>query len=237
MTKGRITAMAARRNISNLLALAVLALLAEGPTHPYEMDFVMRARGLTESFRLTRGSLYTVVEALHRDGLIVPRETQREGRRPERTVYALTDAGRAKFDGWLRELLRTPAKEYPRFVAGLTLLGHIPPAEAITLFQERAGRLERTIEETQMHVDGARERLFVPRLFLIEAEFALDQWRAELRWVRKTIDEIEDGTLAWPAFAPSGETPAGGAPESEPAATDAAAADHERTEKGGESVE
>src|SRR5437868_3078621 len=106
--------MATQRTISNPLALAVLALLAEGPTHPYEMDFVMRARGLTESFRLTRSSLYTVVEALHRDGLIVPQETQREGRRPERTVYALTEAGRAKLDGWLRALLRKPAKEYPQ---------------------------------------------------------------------------------------------------------------------------
>src|SRR5437868_15080675 len=115
------------RNISNPLALAVLALLAESPTHPYEMDFLMRARGLTESIKLNRGSLYTVVDALQRDGLIVPQETQREGRRPERTVYAITEVGRAKLNGWIRDLVRKPAKEYPQFVAGLTFLGHIPP--------------------------------------------------------------------------------------------------------------
>lgn len=196
-----MTAMATRRNISNPLALAVLALLAESAMHPYEMDFLMRARGLTESIKLNRGSLYTVVEALQRDGLIVPQETQREGRRPERTVYAISQAGRARFGGWLRELLRKPAKEYPQFVAGLTFLGHILPDEAITLFKERAEQLDLEIEEMQMHVNSARERLGVPRLFLIEAEFTLDQWRAELRWVCKTIDEIKDGTLAWPTYA------------------------------------
>jgi DNA-binding PadR family transcriptional regulator len=210
--------MATRRNISNPIALAVLALLAEGPTHPYEMDFLMRARGLTESIKLNRGSLYTVVEALQRDGLIVPQETQREGRRPERTVYAITDAGRAKFDGWLRELVRNPVKEYPQFIAGLTFLGHLGPDEAVTLFEERARRLDQSIEETQMHVDSARERLGVPRLFLIETEFALEQARSELRWVRKTIDEINDGTLAWPTSILIGERPAGDMLEPDPAA-------------------
>jgi DNA-binding PadR family transcriptional regulator len=210
--------MATRRNISNPIALAVLALLAEGPTHPYEMDFLMRARGLTESIKLNRGSLYTVVEALQRDGLIVPQETQREGRRPERTIYAITDAGRAKFDGWLRELVRNPVKEYPQFIAGLTFLGHLGPDEAVTLFEERARRLDQSIEETQMHVDSARERLGVPRLFLIETEFALEQARSELRWVRKTIDEINDGTLAWPTSILIGERPAGDMLEPDPAA-------------------
>lgn len=228
--------MATRRNISNPLALAVLALLAEGPIHPYEMDFVMRARGLTESIKLNRGSLYTVVESLQRDGLIEPRETQREGRRPERTVYAISEAGRARFDGWLRDLLRKPAKEYPQFVAGLTFLGYLPPDEVIALFLERAEHLERTIEETQMHVHSARERLAVPRLFLIEAEFALDQWRAELRWVRKTIDEIKDGRLAWPDYVLKGEASAGDTREPEPTAADAAEARNESGEEGGGSV-
>src|SRR6476469_2609586 len=107
--------MANKRHPSNLLALAVLALLAERPTHPYEMDFLMRTRGLEQSIKLNRGSLYTVVETLQRDGLIVPQETQREGRRPERTIYALTEAGRANFAGWHRALLSTPAAEYTQF--------------------------------------------------------------------------------------------------------------------------
>ena len=77
----------------SLLALAVLALLFERPMHPYEMAATMRERHKEESIKLRYGSLYTVVETLQRDGLIEPHETSRDGRRPERTVYTLTDAG------------------------------------------------------------------------------------------------------------------------------------------------
>ena len=88
-----------------------------------------------------------------------------------------------------------------------------------------------------MHVDSAKARMGVPRLFLIEAEFALEQARSELRWVRKTIDEINDGTLAWPDYVLQAQTPAGGALEPEPAATDATESRNGRGEKGGGSVE
>src|SRR5580698_9534278 len=108
-----------RRDITNPLALAVLALLFERPMHPYEIASLMRHRAIHDAIKLNYGSLYTVVDLLLRHGLIEPQSTAREGRRPERTVYRLTEPGRRRFDGWLRELLRTPAKEYTQFAAGL----------------------------------------------------------------------------------------------------------------------
>ena len=192
--------MVKKRSGSNLLALAVLALLAERPTHPYEMDFLMRTRGLEQSIKLNRGSLYTVVETLQRDGLIVPQETQREGRRPERTVYALTEAGRAKFAGWHRELMSKPATEYTQFAAALCFIAHFSPNETIALLEQRARSLDGEIEERRFRLGAVMERLSVPRLFLIEEEFALAQREAEVRWVRQIIQEITEGTLVWPAF-------------------------------------
>jgi DNA-binding PadR family transcriptional regulator len=192
--------MAKKRSGSNLLALAVLALLAERPTHPYEMDFLMRTRGLEQSIKLNRGSLYTVVETLQRDGLIVPQETQREGRRPERTVYALTEAGRAKFAGWHRELMSKPATEYTQFAAALCFIAHFSPTEAIALLEQRALSLDSEIEERQFRLDATQERLNVPRLFLLEEEFALSQRQAEVQWVRQIVREIAAGTLTWPVY-------------------------------------
>jgi DNA-binding PadR family transcriptional regulator len=188
------------RTPSNMLALAVLALLAESPMHPYEMDFLMRSRGLTEGIKLRRSSLYTVIASLERDGLISPVETQREGKRPERTVYAITDTGREKFRAWHRELLRAPAREYPQFMAGLTFLGHLRPEETITLLEERAGTLAQTVDDWQERLRAARDRMGVPRLYLIEAEYAVAMVAAELAWVRDTVAEIRAGTLEWPIY-------------------------------------
>src|SRR5919199_2688937 len=98
----------ARRRVSNPLALAVLSCLAERPMHPYEISTTLRERGKEQSIKLNYGSLYAVVEALQRHGLIEARETAREGKRPERTVYAITQAGLDEFEDWLAELLSTP---------------------------------------------------------------------------------------------------------------------------------
>jgi len=195
--------MASERKVSNPLALAVMALLYERSMHPYEMVSVMRERGKHESVRLRYSSLYSVVEALEREGLILPLETVREGRRPERTVYGLTEAGRVEFLSWLRELLREPVKEYTQFAAGLTFLPALPPGEATALLAERVRLLEEEVEEKRSLLDEVMEE-GLPRLFLIESEHELILREAELEWVRGLVREIQDGTLGglaqWESF-------------------------------------
>lgn len=194
--------MAKATRISNPLALTVLALLSERPMHPYEMPSLLKRRHKHESVKLNYGSLYTVVDLLERHGLIVPHETQREGRRPERTVYALTEAGREKLDSWLRSLVSTPVKEYPQFTAALSLIARIPKEETAGLLTERAGHLERTIAAARATLEAARGGGYgqpIPRVFLIEGEYELAQLEAELAWVRGLIADLESGALPWPA--------------------------------------
>jgi DNA-binding PadR family transcriptional regulator len=197
--------MASNRKVSNPLALAVMALLFERPMHPYEMVSTLRERGKHESIRFKYSSLYSVVEALQREGLILGLETQREGRRPERTVYGLTEAGRAEFLTWLRELLREPVKEYTQFAAGLSFIPALPPVEAITLLNEHVQLLEGEVEEMRSRLDTVMEQ-GLPRLFLIEAEHELVLKEAELGWVRELVREIQDRTLMgmpeWESFHP-----------------------------------
>ena len=196
--------MASKRKVSNPLALAVMALLFERPMHPYEMVSTMRERGKHESVRLRYSSLYSVVGALEREGLISPRETVREGRRPERTVYGITDAGCAEFLTWLRELLSEPVKEYTQFAAGLSFIAALPPDEAAGLLEERVRLLEEEIGEMRLGLEEAAERLGLPRLFLIESEHELVLREAELGWVRGLVGEIRAGTLGgiggWRSF-------------------------------------
>jgi DNA-binding PadR family transcriptional regulator len=186
---------ASKRKVSNPLALAVMALLYERPMHPYEMVTLMRERGKHETVRLRYSSLYSVVSALEREGLIVPRETVREGKRPERTIYGITDAGREEFLTWLRELLREPVKEYTQFAAGLSFLPGLPPEEAIALLEKRVGRLEVETGEMRSRLDYAREHYNLPRLFVVESEHELMLREAELEWVRGIIKDMEAGEL------------------------------------------
>jgi DNA-binding PadR family transcriptional regulator len=182
------------RATSNPLALAVLACLFERPMHPYEMAATMRERGKEHSIKLNYGSLYTVVDNLAKHGLIEAVEARREGRRPERTVYQLTEAGRLRLDSWMSELLATPVKEYPQFEAALSLLPVLHPDQVLALLRERTRALEKEITMERLML-GTAGKAGLPRLLLIEGEYHLALRETELAWVRDLADELEAGTL------------------------------------------
>ncbi len=188
----------ATRKISNTLALAVLGLLQERSMHPYEMAATLRERHKDSSFKVNSGTLYDTVEALVRHGWIDSVETAREGRRPERTVYAPTELGQGEFIRWIDELIRTPITEYPKFMAAVSYLGALGPDGAADALTERAGHLDKRIEQTKAVLADTVGSGAVPRLFMIEVECALHAWEAELIWTRKTITEIRENTLFWP---------------------------------------
>jgi len=182
------------RSRANPLALAVLACLYERPMHPYEVATTLRQRHKDDSVRLNFGSLYGVVESLERRGLIQAEETKRSGRLPERTVYAVTDAGLIEMHDWLTELIAKPTKEYPAFQAALSFLPALPPDDVVALLSERASRLESELAAAA----GARERvqkMGLPRLLWIEGQFAVALRQAELDFVRQLIRDIETGAL------------------------------------------
>jgi DNA-binding PadR family transcriptional regulator len=199
-----------RRTVSSLLALAVLAQLAEGPMHPYEIAATLRSRGKEHSIKLNYGSLYTVVDNLAKHGLIEAVEARREGRRPERTVYRLTEAGQAELDDWMTELLSAPVKEYPQFEAALSLLPALGPDEVLDSLRQRVSILEKTIDDERAQLTGLRTVL--PRLVLLETEYGLRMREAELDWVRGLVSELEDGSLPglaeWRNWHRTGDMPA-----------------------------
>ena len=181
-----------RSHPSNPLALAVLALLFERPMHPYEMGVILRQRHKEDSIKLRYGSLYTVIDLLLRRGFITARETGRDGRRPERTVYEITPAGRDELHAWMTDLIAEPVKEYPQFEAALCLLPVLPPEEALALLRRRLTRIEAKSAELKSQLDMlARQKL--PPLFVIESEYRLALMTAEQHFVAELIRRLESG--------------------------------------------
>ncbi|MEU6717348.1 PadR family transcriptional regulator [Nonomuraea sp. NPDC046802] len=194
--------MAKRRKVGNLMALAVLAALTERPMHPYEMASVLRAHGKDEDMKIKWGSLYSVVQSLARHELIEAVESRREGGRPERTVYRITQAGRQELRDWERELISTPERETFRFKAALSVLGVLVPDEAASLLQRRLELLDKQIADQRERLSEHLQQ--VPRLFLIEEEYELAMREAELAWVRDLLGELTSGSFpdlaAWRTF-------------------------------------
>jgi DNA-binding PadR family transcriptional regulator len=162
--------------------------------HPYEVAQTLRHRAKHESIKLNYGSLYNVVEGLEKRGFIRVTETVREGRRPERTIYEITETGSREFIDWLSALITTPVKEYLQFEAALSLLPALPPGEAAALLRERINELEHRLNFSKLTMDNMR-KAGLPRLFGVENEYVEALMQAEVDYVRNLIKEIEGGTL------------------------------------------
>jgi DNA-binding PadR family transcriptional regulator len=188
--------MASKRKVGNLLALAVMSYLSQQPMHPYELGRTLREHGDARSIKFNHGSLYMVVGQLAKAGYITALETSRAGQRPERTVYALTDAGRAEFSNWLRELVAEPQQEYPHFVAALSLIAALPPSEVVPLLRHRLDRLHQARAEIRSLIDTTLAR-GVPELFLVEEEYRLSLLTAETAFVEEFIGKITDPRAGW----------------------------------------
>jgi DNA-binding PadR family transcriptional regulator len=199
-----------RSSRANPLALAVLVTLYERPMHPYEVAQTLRQRAKHESVRLNYGSLYAVVEGLEKRGLIRATETVREGKRPERTIYEITDQGSVEMTDWMTELIGVPSKEYPKFMAGLSFLAALSPDDALTALRTRANTLEIHLAQTRATSRAAQDA-GLPRLFMVESEFEEAQIDAELHFVNGLIKDMASGDLEglamWKSFHTDGVIP------------------------------
>src|SRR5438309_610160 len=177
------------------LALTVLAMLAGGPLHPYAIQSRMKAWGKDQVVNVgNRANLYKMIERLRDAGLIAVRQTERDQRFPERTVYELTDAGWQTGQQWLTEMLSTPRNEFPEFPAALSFVFEIPPEEALAALERRVERLRESVAalDRELRSEGGP-----PRLFLLEAEYVRAVVAAELDWVSGVVDDLRAGRLTW----------------------------------------
>jgi DNA-binding PadR family transcriptional regulator len=193
-------------NGRNLWALTVLCLLREGPMHPYQMQRLVRQRHKDRLLDLHRGSLYNTIARLARAGLIEAAGTGRDGRRPERTVYRLTAAGRARVTAWLRDLLSTPAAEPSSFLAAVAFIARLTPAEAAEALAARAAALEAEIASQGNALDEAAVAGHpvlsaldpaIVRVLLLDGAYLHAMRQAELAWVSSLLTELRSGSLSW----------------------------------------
>jgi DNA-binding PadR family transcriptional regulator len=164
--------------------------------HPYRMQRLIKDRAKDKVINVQqRASLYQTISQLLRAGLIAFWEIARQEGFPERTVYRLTDEGHNTALSWLRDMLSTPAQEFPEFPAAVSLLPLLTPEDALNQMELREARLadQIAIIEKEIQTYGAS----LARLFLLEAEYMRIMLEAELKWVRSVIADLRGGQLTW----------------------------------------
>jgi hypothetical protein len=94
------------------------------------------------------------------------------------------------------------------FLGAISHVGVLGRSRALDALGERAERLGEQIADDRQRLEAVLAGGEVPRLFVIEAEYALHIAEAERAWVHGVVDQIRTGRLAWPSpTVPGGRSP------------------------------
>ena len=179
------------------LAMALLGILHLEPMHPYAIQRRIKEWGKDKVVNVTqRAGLYKTIGRLQEAGLVTVRETGRDQQYPERTVYEITDAGRATCATWLAEMIGEPRNEYPEFPAALSFLMLLGPEGARTELERRAKSVRAKLAEMDTDAKQAAA-MQLPRVVMLEDEYQRAVTEAELRWLDAVIADLAAGTLTW----------------------------------------
>ncbi len=179
------------------LAMALLGILHLEPMHPYAIQRRIKEWGKDKVVNVTqRAALYKTIGRLQEAGLVTVRETGRDQQYPERTVYEITDAGRAACANWLAEMIGEPRNEYPEFPAALSFLMLLGPEGARMELERRAKSVRAKLAEMDADAKQAAA-MQLPRVVMLEDEYQRAVTEAELRWLDAVIADLAAGTLTW----------------------------------------
>ncbi len=180
---------------SSPLALTVLGMLHMQPLHPYGIQRLIKQWGKDQVVNVgQRASLYRTIDRLHESGLVAVRETERDQQYPERTVYEITDAGRAVTREWLADMLAVPKPEFPEFPAALSHIMMVTPREALSLLERRETALTAIRQGLEAGMTAAGD---LPRVLMLESEYLLATATAQLGWIRSVITDLREERLSW----------------------------------------
>ena len=175
------------------LAVAVMALLRERPMHPYELHQLLQDRHLDEFIKTSAGSLYHTVDRLARDGFVEAVGTEREGNRPERTTYRVTERGQLAVRTWVRDRLARPQREYPAYTYALHEAHNLEPTEAVEALNERCAALAEDLARIEADLASRNPS----PVYRIGADRKVHLLRSELAWTRDLIGRIERKDFPW----------------------------------------
>lgn len=171
------------------LGISVLALLRARPMHGYDMFQTLVERHADQIVKVRPGSLYHVVDRLTEEKLIRRAATTRDGNRPERAVYEITDAGIESLQLRVGRLIAAPVHEFPQFAVALAEIDILEDNAAADAVDDRVGALEARTAE----IMALRDASVAPAGYLQAFDYLLAMMRAELTWLRSFVGSMRSG--------------------------------------------
>jgi DNA-binding PadR family transcriptional regulator len=176
---------------TRLLVLGVVR-EAGGPVHGYDVRRTLLSRGATSWANVAPGSIYNALKTLVREGFLENLGTDRQGARPERTCFRLTEAGEQEYTRLLKETLKEARLPNHPLLAGLAFLPDIPPTELADALRERAEALRTQAADTRTMAKDIRadDPNGIPPHVAESYDLVASLQEAEAEWSAALADRI-----------------------------------------------
>lgn len=172
--------------------LVILGLLRQRPLYGYEIKQVIEDH-MGDWTSIAFGSIYFALDKLADDGLIEKTSVEQEGKRPSRSVYQITDAGRDEFMRLLRENFQQIERQYFSIDICLFFVESLPIGEVKKYLHIRQTALQHALDHIQNHRTEQLALPYVPRLAAAIFDHTVIHTQAELTWVTDLLGKIERG--------------------------------------------
>lgn len=171
--------------------MVLLSLLAERPMHGYEANQELIRREVQDWAGISRPQVYYSLEKLAELQYVQATESEEPQAGPERRVFATTAKGRSALADALESEEWTVQRERPPFLTWIALSWQARPGVFEEQIQRRKRYLEQELFREEETLRAIRKEVghgFHEAVWMVS--LIIDQFRTELRWLRKLQREL-----------------------------------------------
>ncbi|AJY77561.1 PadR family transcriptional regulator [Paenibacillus beijingensis] len=175
------------------MKLIVLGMLHERDMHPYEISLVMKDRNMTHYTKLQIGSLYYAIDQMAKDGEIEVVEVIRSKNRPDKTVYRITDQGRAMFQQLLLGKFKEIEPIYHPMYGALSFAKYGDAEELAAILEQRIYEMRHQVNFYYTLYEDHRGTVPLGGLHLMIGLY--EHAKTELNWLQRLHADVKNNRL------------------------------------------
>jgi DNA-binding PadR family transcriptional regulator len=163
--------------------MGLLALLAEQPSHGYQLKAAFEAR-TGGVWSLNVGQVYTTLDRLGAEGLVEPMEIETaEGEGRDRRPWRITRDGKEALEAWFDEPAVEPVPAREEFLVKVLLAFGGSNAEALAIIDRQRVELYRLLQDARRAHPAPTGDATSDLAAVLMAEAVTSRREADLRWL------------------------------------------------------
>lgn len=173
--------------------LIILGLLMSGDKHPYEMQHFVKERRIDKLIKLYKGSLYYAVDQLKQNGFIEVVEIIKEDKRPDKTVYRITDAGKMKFQDLLLEQFSQEEQYYDPLYSAVMFARFGDKRKIEETISRKVNYVRKKIKVLENMLEERRDAISRPAHYIYISQ--IEHAKTDLNILQNFQDDIIKGNI------------------------------------------